>query len=60
MVDSDNEGIRTNSIKFLAGIVILQTYTDESAERTVGDFSLDDVPSTLRFALPKTLEDESM
>lgn len=59
MVDCENEGIRTNSIKFLEGIIILQTYRDENCERKSGDYSLDDVPPILSFIQRKKLEEES-
>lgn len=60
MIDSDNEGIRTNSIKFLEGIIILQTYTDDNVAKKEGDFSLNNIPFTLKFAKRRNLEEESM
>ncbi|XP_077293057.1 symplekin scaffold protein [Arctopsyche grandis] len=59
MVDCENEGIRTNSIKFLEGIIILQTYRDENCERKSGDYALDDIPPMLSFIQRRTLEEES-
>lgn len=59
MVDCENEGIRTNSIKFLEGIIILQTYRDENSEKKSGDYSLDDIPPNMDFIQRRKLEEES-
>ncbi|XP_075976917.1 symplekin scaffold protein [Anticarsia gemmatalis] len=55
MIDSDNEGIRTHSIKFLEEVVLLQTPSDGGGD----DFSLDSLPSHLTFINRRTLEEES-
>lgn len=60
MIDSDNDGIRTNSIKFLEVIVLIQTYPDGNSPRKENDFSLEDVPLTLKFARRRKLEEEAM
>lgn len=63
MIDNDNDGIRTNSVKFVEGVVIrvLQTYSyrDEDSMKRDNDFSLDDVPMTLKIARRRKLEDEA-
>lgn len=59
MVDCENEGIRTNSIKFLESIIILQTYRDENSEKKSGDYSLDDIPPNMDFIQRRKLEEES-
>ncbi|KAJ0176277.1 hypothetical protein K1T71_008451 [Dendrolimus kikuchii] len=55
LIDSDNEGIRTHSIKFLESVVLLQS----SAEGNDEDFSLDNLPTHLPFINRKALEEES-
>ncbi|XP_053659395.1 symplekin [Anopheles marshallii] len=58
-IDDDNDGIRTNAIKFLEGVVILQTYPDEDSVKRPNDFSLADVPLTMKQIRRRKLEDES-
>lgn len=60
MIDDDNDGIRTNAIKCLEGIIILQTYLDEDSMKRPDHFSLDDVPMTLKIVKRRKLEDEAM
>ncbi|KAL4715815.1 hypothetical protein ACJJTC_006394 [Scirpophaga incertulas] len=55
MIDSDNEGIRTYSIKFLEEVVLLQSHS-ENAEDV---FSLDNLPVHLPFINRRALEEES-
>lgn len=59
MIDHDNDGIRTNAIKFLEGVVILQTHHEEDSMKRESDFSLDDIPLTLKIARRRKLEDEA-
>lgn len=59
MIDSDNDGVRTHSIKFLEGIILLQTYPEPGATRKANDFSLEDVPLTLKIARRRKLEEEA-
>lgn len=59
MIDSDNDGIRTSSVKFLECVVLLQTYPDETENKRPNDFSLDDVPLTLKIARRRKLEEEA-
>ena len=60
MVDHDNDGIRTNAIKFLEGVILLQTYADEDSMKKENDFSLEDVPLTLKIVRRRKLEDEAI
>ncbi|CAB3359648.1 Hypothetical predicted protein [Cloeon dipterum] len=60
MVDHDNDGVRTQSVKFLEIVVLLQTYTDADSVRKANDFSLDDVPMALKVAKRRRLEDEAV
>lgn len=59
MIDSDNDGVRTHSIKFLEGVVLLQTYPQPGTARKPNDFSLEDVPLTLKIARRRKLEEEA-
>ncbi|XP_044752882.1 symplekin isoform X2 [Coccinella septempunctata] len=59
MIDSDNDGIRTSAVKFLECVILLQTYPDEVENRKQNDFSLDDVPLTLKIARRRKLEEEA-
>ncbi|KAF7266373.1 hypothetical protein GWI33_020398 [Rhynchophorus ferrugineus] len=59
MIDSDNDGIRTSSVKFLECVVLLQSYPDETENRRSNDFSLDNVPLTLKIARRRKLEEEA-
>lgn len=58
MMDSDNDGIRTSSVKFLECVVLLQTYPDQVENRPANDFSLENVPLTLKVARRRKLEEE--
>lgn len=60
LLDCENDGIRTHTIKFMEMLVILQTYPDgDSPKKTANDFALDDVPLTLKFIKPRKLEEEA-
>lgn len=59
-IDDDNDGIRTNAIKFLEGVVILQTYVDEDSMKRPNDISLDSVPLNLKIVRRRKLEDEAV
>ncbi|XP_023289032.1 symplekin [Orussus abietinus] len=59
MIDSDNDGIRTQAVKFLEGVVLIQTYPDPDAPKKPDDFSLEDVPLTLKIARRRKLEEEA-
>ncbi|KAM3958748.1 symplekin scaffold protein [Aphomia sociella] len=55
MIDSDNEGIRTNSIKFLEEVVLLQSSSDGADT----ELSIDSLPRHLTFVNRRALEEES-
>lgn len=59
MIDSDNDGIRTQAVKFLEGVVLLQTYPDPDTQKKTDDFSLEDIPLTLKIARRRKLEEEA-
>lgn len=59
MIDSDNDGIRTQAVKFLESVVLLQTYPDPDTPKKPDDFSLEDVPLTLKIARRRKLEEEA-
>ncbi|XP_012251280.1 symplekin isoform X2 [Athalia rosae] len=59
MIDSDNDGIRTQAVKFLEGVVLVQTYPDPDSPKKPDDFSLEDVPLTLKIARRRKLEEEA-
>ncbi|XP_008560409.2 symplekin [Microplitis demolitor] len=59
MIDSDNEGIRTQAIKFLEAVVLLQTHPNPEIQKNPGDFSLEDVPLTLKILRHRKLEEEA-
>lgn len=60
MLDHENDGIRTNSIKFLETVIILQTNCDEETQKREKDFSLQDIPQNLKILKRRKLEDEAM
>lgn len=60
MIDHENDGIRTNAIKFLEGVVLLQTHPDADSIKVENEFSLDDVPITLTHVRRRKLEEEAM
>lgn len=60
MLDHENDGVRTNAIKFLEGIVILQTYPDEDGMKRPIDLSLENIPMTMKLVRRRKLEDEAI
>jgi symplekin len=60
MIDNDNDGIRTNAIKFLEQVIILQTYPDEDSMKRDNDFSLEDIPMTMKIIRRRKLEEEAI
>ncbi|KAL6436704.1 hypothetical protein ACFW04_004857 [Cataglyphis niger] len=59
MIDSDNDGIRTQAVKFLEGVILIQTYPDPDYPKKPDDFSLEDIPLTLKIARRRKLEEEA-
>lgn len=60
MLDHENDGVRTNAIKFLEGVVIVQTYPDEDSVKRPNDLSLENVPLTMKLVRRRKLEDEAI
>jgi symplekin len=60
IIDHENDGIRTNAIKFLEIVVLLQTHSDDDSMKRENDFSLDDVPLTLAHIKRRKLEEEAV
>ncbi|XP_058793524.1 symplekin [Phymastichus coffea] len=59
MIDSVNDGIRTQAIKFLEGVILIQSYPQENSLKKDDDFSLEDVPLTLTTIRRRNLEAEA-
>ncbi|XP_050547676.1 symplekin-like, partial [Daktulosphaira vitifoliae] len=59
MVDNDNEGIRTQVIKFMETVILVQTYKGEGGVDCEDDMSLEDIPLTLKITRRRRLEDEA-
>jgi len=51
--------IRTQAVKFLEGVVLIQTYPDPDCPKKPDDFSLEDIPLTLKIARRRKLEEEA-
>lgn len=60
MLDHENDGVRTNAIKFLEGIVVIQSKPDEDSKKGPNDFSLENVPLTKKWVRRHKLEDEAL
>lgn len=56
MIDSDNEGVRTHSIKFLEEVVLLQS---SGSNTDSNEFTLDSLPGHIPFLKRGSLEEES-
>ena len=50
LLDSDNDGIRTHTIKFMEMIVLTQTHREAESAAKENDFCLDDIPLGLKLA----------
>lgn len=59
MIDSDLDGIRTHTVKFIETVILLQTATEPDGMKREGDFCLDDVPINLKVARPRRLEEDA-
>ncbi|XP_022182755.1 symplekin [Myzus persicae] len=59
MIDNDNEGIRTQVIKFMETVILVQTYKGEGGVDRENDMSLEDIPLTLKVTRRRRLEDEA-
>lgn len=58
LIDHENDGIRTNAIKFLEGVILCSSFTDTDSMKKENDFSLDNVPKTSSMVDRKKLEEE--
>lgn len=58
LIDHENDGIRTNAIKFLEGVIILQSFPDTDSLKRDNDFSLSNVPKNSELADQPKLEEE--
>lgn len=54
-----NFSVRTIAVKFYEMIIISQTYPEPDSVRKENEFSLEDVPLTLKVARPRKLEEEA-
>lgn len=52
--------VRTQAVKYLETVILLQTYTEEDSLKKPNEFSLDDVPMALKVAKRRRLEDEAV
>ncbi|XP_044578734.1 symplekin-like [Cotesia glomerata] len=59
MVESDNEGVRMQSIKFIENVILFQTYLDPETPKSPSDFSLNDMLFTLEGTCCRNLEEEA-
>ena len=59
LLESENDGIRTYTVKFMEMLVITQTHLEEDSLSRANDMSLSDVPLTLKIARPRKLEEEA-
>jgi len=46
-------------VKFLEGVILIQTYPDPDCPKKPDDFSLEDIPLTLKIARRRKLEEEA-
>jgi len=60
LLDSDNDGIRTMTVKFMEMLVLLQTHREAESVAREQDFCLDSVPLGLKLARPRRLEEEAV
>ena len=60
LLDAENDGIRTHTVKFMESLVICQTHREtDSMPSKSDDFNLDDVPLTLKIVRRRKLEIEA-
>merc|ERR550539_538708 len=60
LVESDNDGIRTMTVKFMETVVLLQTRREPESVAKENDFCLDSLPLGLKIARPRRLEEEAV
>lgn len=59
MIDHDNDGVRTIAVKFYEMLIVSQTYPEPDSIRKENEFSLEEIPLTLKVARPRKLEEEA-
>merc|ERR1719315_821892 len=59
LLDSDNDGMRTMTVKFMEMVVLIQTHREPESVSKEGDFCLDNLPYGLKLARPRKLEEEA-
>lgn len=59
LIDNENDGIRTNSIKFLESVIMFQSYADTASPKKDNDFSLDNIPESCYVLDRDRLEEEA-
>merc|ERR1719225_284812 len=60
LVESDNDGIRTMTVKFMETVVLLQTRREPESVVKENDFCLDSIPLGLKLVRPRRLEEEAV
>ena len=60
LVESDNDGIRTMTVKFMETVVLLQTRREPESVAKENDFCLDSIPLGLKLVRPRRLEEEAV
>lgn len=58
LIDHENDGIRTNAIKFLEGVIILQSFPDADSVKRENDLSLENISKTSDVLNRAKLEEE--
>lgn len=58
-LDSDNEGVRAMSVKFMESVVLSQTPKDKVTEYKAGELSLDEIPLIMGVFKPRKMEEEA-
>lgn len=59
LIDNENDGIRTSSIKFLESVIMTQSYADSTTAKKDNDFSLDSIPESCYVLDRDRLEEEA-
>ena len=60
LVESDNDGIRTMTVKFMETVVLLQTRREPESVAKENDFCLDSIPLGVKLVRPRRLEEEAV
>uniref|UniRef100_T1JDS4 F-box domain-containing protein n=1 Tax=Strigamia maritima TaxID=126957 RepID=T1JDS4_STRMM len=58
MIDSDNDGVRTQVIKYMEMIIIVQTYPDPDVPKKENEIALDDIPLNIKILKHRKLEED--